>query len=406
MKQSRKRLLVWTAASAVFVAFVAWAFWPRAMPVEIGSVHRGPLVVTLDEEGETRVRERYVVSAPVPGRVLRIELEAGDPVVAGETVLAVFQPAEPILLDARGRAEAEAQVRAARAEHEAAKHRRDAARAELEFARVEAGRIGRLAAEDVVSAERRDAARLAERQAAEALEAAVHAVESASFRLASARARLLDLGGGDRDGSPRRGDDPIDMRAPIDGVVLRVLHESEGVVAVGEPLLELGDPGDLEIVADFLSSDAVRIRAGASVVIDRWGGETPIAGRVARVEPSGFTKISALGVEEQRVNVIIDFADGAVDGTGIGDGFRVEARVVVWQGEDVLQVPAGSLFRTGEGWSVYRVDNGRARLHAVEIGARTPTHVEVLGGFEAGDEVVQHPGDSLAEGTRIRPRAL
>jgi HlyD family secretion protein len=401
MKALDRRRLTTGAVALALAAILVWVLWPSPEPVDIVEVTRGPLVVTLDEEGETRVRERFVVSAPVAGRLLRIELEPGDPVVAGETVLAVLQPREATLLDRRSRAEAEAQVHALEAELERARHEGAQAEAELEFAVAEHARAQRLSAGNVLSAEELDAAKLAETRAREAVEAAAHAIEGAAYRLTSARARLLDAGN-----PGRRGDDPISLHAPIDGVVLRLVRESESVVLAGEPLLEVGNAPDLEIVADYLSSDAVKIRPGARVWIERWGSERPLEGRVRRVEPSGFTKISALGVEEKRVNVIIDLIGPPEEREGLADGFRVETRVVSWESDDTVQLSAGALFRRGEGWAVFVVDKGRAQLRAVEVGARTPAAVEILAGLEPGERVIDHPRDAIADGARVAPRTL
>jgi len=404
MKWKDKRKLTWTLSGALLLLILAWAFWPRREPTDIAIVERAPLLVTLDEEGETRVRDRFVVSAPLAGRVLRIELEPGDPVDADKTVLAIFQPQAPTLLDARSRAEAEAAVRAARASLETARAERNRTQAELEFAEAEVERIRRLAGEEIVSETELDSAELAARSGAEALEAAEFATQTAHYQLEVARARLLE--GSTPTGNPGREEmgSPISLRSPVDGVVLRRMRESEAVVATGEPLLEVGEPEDLEIVADYLSADAVKIHPGDRVLIEEWGGDRPLEGRVRRVEPSGFMKISALGVEEQRVNVVVDFNDPPQDRKGLADGFRVELQVVLWEGQDVLQVPTGSLFRDGDGWAVFAVDNGRARLRQVEIGRQGGLFAEVLSGLEEGDRVIVHPGDSIAEGLRVESR--
>ncbi len=357
--------------------------WPKPVSVDTAVVGRGSLRVTVDEEGETRVHDRFVVSAPVSGRVLRIELEPGDAVEKGETVVATFRPGDPTLLDARTRAEAEAATRAAEAAHARAQAAAKLAKAELE-------RHAKLAQDDLVSREVLDLKENAARTAELAAAAAEH-------ELAMARARLLTARGG--------GSQPIVIRAPIDGVVLRRLRESEAVVPPGEPLLELGDPKDLEIVADFLSSDAVRISAGDPVLIERWGGDRDLKGRVRRVEPSGFMKISALGVEEQRVNVIIDFADPLDAWRRLGDGYRVEVRVVIWQAEDTLKVPTSALFRREAEWATFVVEGGKAALRSVDVGERNGLEAEVRTGLEAGDTVIVHPSDSLIEGSLVSPRA-
>jgi HlyD family secretion protein len=389
------------ATALVIAALLAWTLWPRPEQVDLATAERGSLAVTLDEEGETRVRERFVVSAPVAGRLLRIELEPGDAVVAGETVLATFQPQDATLLDARSRAEAEQEVRALEAELERTRHERSQAEAELLFAKRGCARARKLSDEGVASAEQLDEAELAERRAVEQVSVAEHAVESATHRLAQARAHLLNIGN-----PHRQGDDPISIRSPVDGVVLTRKRESESVVVAGEQLLEVGDPQDLEIVADYLSRDAVQIHPGAAAHIERWGGEDALRAEVRRVEPSGFTKVSALGVEEQRVNVILDLVTPAERRTGLQDGFRVDVRIVVAECEGVVIVPTGSLFRRGEGWAVFVVEDGRARVRKVEVGERTADRVEVTSGVQEGERVVAHPGDRIADGVRVAERTV
>jgi HlyD family secretion protein len=392
------------AGGTLLVSLLAWAFWPRPELADLAVIERAPLQVTLDEEGETRVRDRFVVSAPLAGRVLRIELEPGDPVEAGKTVLATFQPQTPTLLDARSRAEAEAGARAARASLERARADRDRAGAELEFAEAEVERFRRLAADRIVSEEELESAELEARSRTEALEAAEFAAQTARYQLEVARARLLE--GSALGGNPHGGEvgSPISLYSPVDGVVLRRLRESEAVVPAGEPLLEVGEPEKLEIVADYLSADAVKIRPGGRVLIEEWGGEGRLEGVVRRVEPSGFMKVSALGVEEQRVNVVVDFVDPPEARSGLADGFRVELRVVLWEGEEVLQVPTGSLFRNDDDWVVFAVEGGRARLRKVEIGRQGGLVAEVLSGLEEGDRVILHPGDSVVDGLRVDSR--
>ena len=383
--KKRRRLILWGGGLAALIALIALASRPRPVPVDIAAVERGALAVTLDEEGETRVRDRFEISAPVAGRVLRIELEPGDPVLAAESVLATFLPASPVPLDPRQRAEAGAAVEAAEAMVGQAEALHEQAVQERAFAESTLNRLRRLQAEGVSSEEALEIAELELHTRQEALEAAEFAVRDARGNLAIARARLqrFRFRPGDSDsGDPGAGNpEAIQIFSPVDGVVLRRLRESEAVVPAGEPLLEVGDPRELEVVTDYLSNDAVRMRAGQAALIDRWGGDRPLRGRVLRVEPSGFTKISALGVEEQRVNVILELEEPWEARSSLGDAFRVETRVVVWEAEDQVKAPVGALFRRGGDWAVFVVDGGFARERAVEIGERNREEAQVLGGW-------------------------
>ncbi len=381
---------------------VGWALRDPATPVDTAEVRLAPMLVTLDEEGETRVRERFSVSAPFAGRILRIELEPGDRVVAGETPLATFKPSDPALLDIRSRAEARAAIDAAEATLGQARATERQRQEELEFATAEVVRARRLAEEGIVSVERLDAAELDTETRREALEAARFAVATAQHGLEVARARLIHGGPGSATSTGNTPAGSIALRSPIDGVVLRRLRESEAIVPAGEALIEVGDPRDLEVISDYLSSDAVRIRAGQRVLIERWGGDHSLAGRVERVEPSGFTRISALGVEEQRVNVIV--ALGEVP-DGLGDGYRVEVRVVIFESDEVLQVPAGSLFRNSDdSWAVYVTTGGKAMARTVTVGHRTGRIAQIQSGLEQGEMVVVHPSARVTGGTRVRSR--
>ena len=392
-----RRWIFWTAGAIVAAVVVFLGTRPQPVPAEVDQVTRGPIDVTIDEEGETRVRDRFVISAPLGGRVLRIELEPGDTVVASETVLAVFLPSAPVLLDARSRAEAQAAVETALAAVGQAEAHYEQAAAEVTFSRAEVERYRRLARDGIVSVEQMETSQLDLDTRQEALEAAEYAVRTALSELQAARVRLQRFSGR----SAAADGETIEITSPVSGVVLRRLRESESVVPAGEALLEIGDPQQIEVVTDYLSKDAVRIRPGQQVLIDRWGGDRPLGGRVRRVEPSGFTKISALGVEEQRVNVVMDITDPPEVWAGLGDGFRVETRVVVWQSEDELKAPTGALFRRDEGWAVFAVDGGRAVLRSIEIGERNAQEAQVLGGLEPGQEVVVYPSDSLSDGSRV-----
>ena len=381
------------AAGVVVSGILAAALWPEAVEVSTATAARAPMQVTIDEDGETRVRERFVVSAPVAGRLQRIELDPGDAVVARSTVLARIAPAAAPLLDARNRSELVTAVEAARAALGQAQAERMRAVTMLTRLRTALRRQRELAMAGAIAADALDQAEAETGAAEEAMRAAEFAVARGEQEVRLARARLQQ---------PGPGAGAVNVIAPVDGIVLRIRRESESVVPTGEPLVEIGDPTRLEVVADLLSTDAVRVAPGALVLLEQWGGAHPIAGRVRRVEPSGFLKLSALGVEEQRVNVIIDL-DRAHAGA-LGDGYRVEVRIVVWRSDDVLQVPAGSIFRRGEGWAAFIVDGNRARLRDVRIGQRNATDVQILEGLEAGRTVVLHPPDTLDDGARVTPR--
>jgi HlyD family secretion protein len=386
MKFSKRKLGL-AAAGLVLAGALVYLFWPAPVDVDVAPVVRGALLVTVDREGKTRVRERYVVSAPLAGRLRRIELHPGDTVKEGETVLAVIEPVDPSLLDARARAEAEAK-------ESAAKEARSLAEANLSQARSELERARRLIGGAGISQEEYDRAEHRER-------AARFALKIAEFELAQARAALLHI----RPRSPGEADAGwLSIRSPITGCVLEVFQENSRVVAAGMDLLRIGDTGDLECVIDVLSTDAVKVRPGARTFLEHWGGGGPLLGRVRRVEPGGFTKVSALGVEEQRVNVLIDFAEPRERWETLGDAYRVEARIVVWEGADVLKVPAGALFRHGEGWAVFRVVNGKARLSPVGIGHGNGVETEVLEGLDENDRVIVHPSDRVRDGVAVARR--
>jgi HlyD family secretion protein len=388
---AHSRLLI---GIVLLIGVVALALWPDVINVDVATASRGPLVVTIDEEGQTRVRERFVVSAPVAGRVLRIELEPGDRVDRGD-VVARLDAAPPPLLDARSRDEAEAAVARARAALGAAQADEQRAREALAQAQREFERAQRLAAGGALPAQERDVRETDLRLAGEAANTAAYAAKAAAAELRAAEAHAA---------SPTRAParaTVIAVRAPAAGVILRRLRESESTVPAGEPLVEVGDPAQLEIVADLLSTDAVRIRPGARAIVERWGSDEGLDATVRRIEPAGFTKVSALGVEEQRVNVILDLARPDDEDAALGDAYRVELRIVVWEAADVLQVPTSALFRSGGRWAVFAVRDGKAHLTTVEIGRQTGREAEVIDGLEEGAVVIVHPPDSVADGIRV-----
>ena len=379
----------------IVLAIVAMAMWPESIEVSAAKVERGAMQVTLDEDGETRIRDKFVVSAPVAGRLQRIELEPGDAVVRGKTVVARLTTADAPLLDPRTRGELEAATEATRAAVGQARAEFERTTAELARARQTLQRQQELMKAGAIAADSLDAAETAVATAEEARKAAEFAVSRSEYELQTARARLQ---------APAPAGRAVEVVAPVSGVILKRLRESESVVPAGEPLLEIGEPGRSEIVADFLSTDAVRIQLGAQVLIEGWGGSEPLHGRVRRVEPAGFMKVSALGVEEQRVNVLIDFDDPSA-AKRLGDGYRVEVRVVIWREDDVVKVPVGGLFRRGNDWAAFLVDGEQVRLQPVLLGQRNDEEAQVTKGLSPGQTVVLHPPDTLTDGARVRLRS-
>ncbi len=398
-----KRKLWLLIALLAGAGLLVLAFRPQPIGVDLAPVARGSLRVTVDEDGKTRIKERYVVSSPLAGRLLRIEMEPGDEVARGSSLLAVLEPRDPTLLDARELAAASARVRAQQSARDRSKAEVERTRAAMEFAESDLARSRKAAERRVISQEGIERALLFHRQAQESFRAARFAEDMAQYELELAQAALVVAQGDDQD---EREDSHFEIYSPIDGRVLRVLQESSTVVNAGAELLEVGDPTDLEIEVDVLSSDAVKIPPGARVSLEQWGGPEPLQGKVLLVEPSAFTKISALGVEEQRVNVIIELDEPYAKRPSLGDAFRVEARIVVWESSQVLKVPTSALFRTGQDWTVFVVRKGRATLRQVEIGQRNDLEAEVISGLEEGEQVILHPSDKLRDGVRVEQRQL
>ena len=396
--RTRARIGISLLALAVAGA-LAYGFLPRPVPIDVAQATRGPMAVTVEEEGKTRVVERYVLSAPIAGYARRIDLDVGDAVRAGQ-VVAALEPSRSTALDPRSRAQAAARVKAAEAGVAAAQETSRVAEAEAALARQELERSESLRQSNFVSAQALDRARSEVARTQAARSASVHAVNVARFELEAARAALAGASGLQGGGAS----ETVQVRAPVDARVLKVVHRSEGAVQAGDPLVEIGNPETLEIEVEVLSTQAVRIAPGSRVLVDRWGGESVLQGAVRLVEPYGFTKVSALGVEEQRVRVIVDFTSPREKWRRLGDGYRVEARFVVWEGADVLQVPAGALFRHGDGWAVFVVDGGRARLRPVDVGQRAGLAAQVKSGLSVGAPVIDHPDDKVRDGVRVRPR--
>ena len=395
-KHLLRRLVTWLAVAAL-VALVAWGFWPKAVLVETAALSRSPLTVRVSEEGKTRIRNRYVVAAAVAGRMRRVALKPGDEVKAGATVLTVIDPVAAPLLDPRAREQAEAEVSMREAAGKQAAESLAAARAALKLAEADRDRVRAVHRSGTVSEADRDKAEGEASIKAAELRAIEFSLQVNDFRLAQARAALTRPDVGSSGGE-------VEVKSPVSGRVLKVMQESEMVVTPGVAILEVGDPRDLEIEAEILSRDAVAIHPGDSAEIEQWGGEAPLKGRVRRIEPAGFTKISALGVEEQRVLVLCDLIEPPPAAKTLGDRFRVEVRVAVWHSDDVLVVPTGALFREGNVWKTFVYRDGRAVATEVSVGHSDGRLTEVLSGIEAGTEVLLHPPDAVKHATRVTRR--
>ena len=391
-----RRSLPWLGG-LFLLSLVAWGLWPKPVIIETGAVARGPLTVRVSEEGKTRVRNRYVVAAPVAGKMRRVSLKPGDEVRAGETLLTAIEPVASPLLDPRARAQAEALVSMHEASRKQAAESLVAKRAALQVAQADRDRIRAVTRVGTVSETDRDRAEGDAAMRAAEVRAAEFSLQVIDYELARARAAL------GRPESVTVGN-LVDVKSPVSGRVLKVMQESEMVVAPGNQILEIGDSTDIEIEAEILSRDAVTIRPGDAVEIEQWGGDKPLKGRVRRVEPAAFTKISALGVEEQRVIVLSDLLEIPEAAKALGDRFRVEVRVAVWYADDVLIVPAGALFREGNAWKTYVFRNGAAKLTAVDAGHTDGRLTEIISGLQAGDEVLLHPPDTVTDGTSVKKR--
>ncbi len=397
MKQRRWVILLGIAAAVV--ALVVYGLMPRPVVVNVSKVTRGALRVTVEEEGKTRVQDRFVVSAPVSGFVRRITFDVGDKVTRGQ-VVAKLEPLRSTVLDPRSRAEAEARVESAKAALAAAKENARVAVASDDYARAKLERTKKLHESGFASKDEWERVESEARQSRATLKSSEFAVEVARSDLVAARTQLLyslGEGGGGPGGK-------IAVRAPVEGSVLGILHKDEGVVEAGRPLIEIGNPRALEVEVDVLSSDAVRIRPGTTVHFDRWGGDGLLEGKVRTVEPAGFTKVSALGVEEQRVLVIADITSAPVLWEQLGDGYRLEASFLLWEGDGILQVPASALFRYEDGWAAFAAEGGRAKRRIVEIGRRNGLVAQITSGLEEGETVIPHPSDQIEDGTRVRKR--
>ncbi len=379
-------------------AGVIWSVLPQPIPVETATVTRENFVASVDEDGKTRIRERYVIAAPLAGRLTRIRLKAGDRVNANEAIASIAPSPAPFL-DPRSRQEAQERLGAAEAALERANAVVERARAQADQAKTELARTRTLAERGATTAQALERSELAMRVADRDMRAAELLHHAAEHELAQARALLARY-----DDSANATPDVWTVTAPVPGLVLKVTQESETIVQPGSAIIEIGDPRDLEIVVDVLSMDAVEIRPGANVAIENWGGRGTLMGRVRRIEPAAFTKISTLGVEEQRVNVLLDIVSPSEQWTGLGDAFRVDARITVFAQNDATVVPTGALFRRGDTWTVFVIDNGRAQERPVTLLRRSGRLAAIAQGLTPGERVIVYPGDRVASGVRVEAR--
>jgi HlyD family secretion protein len=389
-----RRNIMFILIGAALIGVIAYGFRPQPRMVDAARVSIGPIQVTVQEEGKTRVIDRYVISSPVAGYVPRIVQKVGDRVERART-LVQLEPLRAPALDARSRAGAAARVEAARAALQAGEENARASRTAAEQAQVEFKRLEELGKVQSVSANELDRARAHAEASAALQRSALFAVDVSRHELAAARTALKYAGG---ETSER-----IAITTPVSGRVLKLFQQSEGVVNAGQPLLEVGDPAQLEVVVEVLSADAVRLASGMRVQFERWGG-APLEGRLRLVEPVGFTKISALGVEEQRVLVIADFTSPPAQWQQLGDGYRVDTRFILWEHDKVLQIPASALFRHNDGWAVFVIDDDEARLRSVEPGQRSGLVAQILNGLQEGEMVITHPDEKIEAGVAVKLR--
>lgn len=397
------RKIAMAAAVLATLGALAWALWPQPLPVDMAMVSRGPMQGTLLAQGVTRVRDPYAIAAPITGTATRSPVEVGDSVVAGETVVAIIQPADPALMDARTRAQAEAAIAEARAAVALAETNLRQAETGLAHAATHLERGRSLAASGTIPLQMLEDIEAAHEAAEQAFAAAQSQLDLNLATLARAEAQLLGPDA-EFDIAADPGECCVRIRAPLTGIVLGVADQSARPVQAGTPLLTIGNLDEMEIEIDLLSSDAVRVPPGARAIIERWGGDTLLEARLRRIEPAAFTRVSALGIEEQRVRLQFDLLSPPEDRLGLGDGFRVHMRLILWEAPSLLQVSQSALFRSGDGWAVFVNDAGTARMRAIAIGREASGQVEILGGLTEGESVVLYPASTLTDGASIRLR--
>jgi HlyD family secretion protein len=405
MRKGFWKILAYLALAAAILGMFAYAFAPTPVTVEARPVLRGNLEVTVEDDGKTRIKEKYIISAPLSGRLARVQLHAGDSVLAGNTILTTLDPTAPTLLDARSRAEAEARLKAAESARQRSEPAVQVAREKVRHHQEEYERAKQLYERTgSTSHEERDRAEHLMRVSNEELRIAEYALQISEYELELARAALVHTQRPEESKDTNADDWRFAIRSPINGRILRVFQESSAVITAGMPLMEVGDPSELEVVIDVLSSDAVKVSPANRVRLEDWGGAHSLEAHVRHVEPSGFTKVSALGIEEQRVNVIIEIDTPAKERPTLGDDFRVEARIVVDEAQNILKVPSGALFRQGDSQGVFVVKDGKAELRPVTVGRRSRLEAEVVAGLTEGEQVVVYPSDKVRDGVWLQLR--
>ncbi|MCR9292480.1 MAG: efflux RND transporter periplasmic adaptor subunit [bacterium] len=389
--------LIWFCVLLALLIAGTLAFIPKPIAVDVATVEEGPLKVVVKEDGKTRIREKYIISAPVSGRLQRIELEPADDVVADQTLVAVIMPADPSMLDARTQAQAEARVDQAETAVKRAETNIEETRINLELSQTKFNRARQLLAKKAISEEEHDFVKASYLANSQQLKTAEFDLDIAEFELEMAKAALMQY-----DDSEAFSLEPFEVIAPISGQVLRIFQESSRVLALGTPLVEMGDPRNLEMEIDVLSTDAVKIKPGAKLTVQHWGGKESLHGIVRVVEPAAFTKVSSLGVEEQRVNVIADFDEPGENTIALGDGYRIEAEITVEEAQNVVWIPSSALFRYNRKWHVFAIAEDRAALREVRIGLQNDNQTQILEGLQPMEEVVVYPSDQLKDGSRVQ----
>ncbi|MEN6621574.1 MAG: HlyD family efflux transporter periplasmic adaptor subunit [Smithella sp.] len=399
MNAALRRKLFIAAIIILATGLTIYGFFPKAVDVDLTAATRGPLQVTIEEEGRTRLKDRYVITAPRAGYMERIEAKVGDPVAKGQTV-AVLEPSRTPALDARSLAEAQASVSAARASLNAAMEKESAAAADADYLGKRLIRLKNLANKGSIAKDQYDQIAADAKKAKAMALSAKAAVDVSRSDLERAKTLLQNFSATKK----TAGSNNVNIPSPVSGNIFRIYRESEGQVNVGEPLLDIGNAKDLEVRVEVLSADAVKIKPGTAVLFKRWGGEGTLTGIVRVVEPAGFTKVSSLGVEEQRVLVIADITSPLSVWSKLGDAYRLEAHFIIWEGKNVLQVPTSALFRSGKDWAVFVDEKGRAKKRIIEAGQRNGTMAEIISGLKENEKVIAHPDDKISDGTRIKPR--